>query len=106
MTTTETFRVSSYLKDIIGRDLVTNEYVAIFELVKNSFDAGATRVDIEFDPNESTITIVDDGTGMSEADIREKWLFVAYSEKSIDSPENYRDKIKPAGQYAGSKGSR
>lgn len=104
MTTTETFRVSSYLKDIIGRDLVTNEYVAIFELVKNSFDAGATRVDIEFDPNESTITIVDDGTGMSEADIREKWLFVAYSEKSIDSPENYRDKIKPAGQYAGSKG--
>lgn len=104
MTISETFRVSSYLKDIIGRDLVTNEYVAIFELVKNSFDAGATRVDIEFDPDESTITVVDDGTGMSVADIREKWLFVAYSEKSIDSPENYRDKIKPAGQYAGSKG--
>lgn len=104
MTTTETFRVSSHLKDIIGRDLVTNEYVAIFELVKNSFDAGATRVDIEFDPDESTITVVDDGTGMSKADIREKWLFVAYSEKSIDSTENYRDKIKPAGQYAGSKG--
>lgn len=104
MTTTETFRVSSHLKDIIGRDLVTNEYVAIFELVKNSFDAGATRVDIEFDPDESTITIVDDGTGMSEADIREKWLFVAYSEKSANSPDNYRDKIKPAGQYAGSKG--
>ena len=104
MTTSETFRVSSYLKDIIGRDLVTNEYVAIFELVKNSFDAGATRVDIEFDPDESTITVVDDGTGMSVADIREKWLFVAYSEKSIDLPENYRDKIKPTGQYAGSKG--
>lgn len=104
MTTTDTFRVSSHLKDIIGRDLVTNEYVAIFELVKNSFDAGATRVDIEFNPDESTITIVDDGTGMSKADIREKWLFVAYSEKSINLPENYRDKIKPAGQYAGSKG--
>ena len=39
----DTFRISSHLKDIIGRDLVTNEYVAIFELVKNSFDASANR---------------------------------------------------------------
>ncbi len=52
MTKPETFRISSHLKDIIGRDLVTNEFVAIFELVKNSIDAGATRVDIEFDPDE------------------------------------------------------
>ncbi|UVO49966.1 ATP-binding protein [Sphingomonas sp. SUN019] len=104
MTTQESFRVSSHLKDIIGRDLVTNEFVAIFELVKNSFDAGATRVDIEFDPDERSITIVDDGRGMSAADIRGKWLFVAYSEKALASADDYRDKIRPAGQYAGSKG--
>ncbi len=100
----ETFRISSYLKDIIGRDLVTNEFVAIFELVKNSFDARATRVDIEFDPENATITIVDDGRGMSAKDIRDKWLFVAYSEKALAEPDTYRDKIKPAGQFAGSKG--
>lgn len=104
MATQESFRVSSHLKDIIGRDLVTNQFVAIFELVKNSFDAGATRVDIEFDPSERSITIVDDGRGMSDADIRDKWLFVAYSEKALAGPDNYRDKIRPAGQYAGSKG--
>ncbi|TPM40025.1 histidine kinase [Mesorhizobium sp. B2-3-4] len=104
MTTSETFRVSSYLKDIIGRDLVTNEFVAIFELVKNSFDAGATRVDIEFDPDEKTIAIVDDGRGMSRSDIRDKWLFVAYSEKAVAAPDTYRDKIRPSGQFAGSKG--
>lgn len=104
MATQESFRVSSHLKDIIGRDLVTNEFVAIFELVKNSFDAGATRVDIEFDPDERSITIVDDGRGMSAADIRDKWLFVAYSEKALAGADDYRDKIKPAGQYAGSKG--
>lgn len=104
MATTEKFRVSSHLKDIIGRDLVTNEFVAIFELVKNSFDAGANRVDIEFDPESSTITIVDNGQGMSQADIRDKWLFVAYSEKAMIDTESYRDKIKPAGQFAGSKG--
>ena len=104
MAAIEKFRVSSHLKDIIGRDLVTNEFVAIFELVKNSFDAGASRVDIEFNPENSSITIVDDGHGMTLTDIRDKWLFVAYSEKAIIDSENYRDKIKPAGQFAGSKG--
>lgn len=103
--TSETFRISSYLKDIIGRDLVTNEFIAIFELVKNSFDARATRVDIEFDPEERSIVIVDDGLGMSQADVREKWLFVAFSEKAPAEPDaTYRDKIRPAGQFAGSKG--
>lgn len=104
MAAKEKFRVSSYLKDIIGRDLVTNEFVAIFELVKNSFDAGASRVDIEFEPESSSIMIVDDGKGMSRSDIRDKWLFVAYSEKAIMDSDNYRDKIRPAGQFAGSKG--
>jgi signal transduction histidine kinase len=104
MAVTEKFRVSSHLKDIIGRDLVTNEFVAIFELVKNSFDAGATGVDIEFDPEGSSIMIIDDGRGMSRNDIRDKWLFVAYSEKAILDPDSYRDKIRPAGQFAGSKG--
>jgi signal transduction histidine kinase len=104
MSTAEKFRVSSHLKDIIGRELVTNEYVAIFELVKNSFDAGASRVDIEFNPDHRRITITDDGRGMSLADIRNKWLFVAYSEKALIQSDTYRDRIKPAGQFAGSKG--
>ncbi|MCY4328365.1 MAG: ATP-binding protein [Rhodobacteraceae bacterium] len=102
MTTAEKFRVSSYLKDIIGRDLVTNEYVATFELVKNAFDARTSRVDIIFDLEADTIMIVDDGHGMSPDDIRKKWLFVAHSDKI---QHDYRDKIKPAGQQvAGNKG--
>lgn len=104
METSETFRISSHLKDIIGRDLVTNEFVALFELVKNSFDAGATRVDIEFDIEDNSIAVVDDGHGMTRADIRDKWLFVAYSEKALLDPDSYRDKIRTAGQFAGSKG--
>jgi len=98
------FRVSSYLKDIIGKDLVTNEFVAIFELVKNSFDAGASRIDIEFDVESDKIIISDDGSGMNESDIRDKWLFVAYSDKSLINPDTYRDKIKSTRQLAGSKG--
>ena len=36
-----TFRISSGLKSIIGRELITDDFIAVFELVKNSFDAGA-----------------------------------------------------------------
>jgi hypothetical protein len=35
------FGISSALKRVIGRDLITDEFVAIFEFVKNSFDAQA-----------------------------------------------------------------
>lgn len=47
------FRVSSALKDILGRDLITDDFIAVFELVKNSFDAHATRVDIKFENIEN-----------------------------------------------------
>lgn len=96
------FRVSSGLKNIIGRELINDKYIAIFELVKNSYDAGATFAKISFDKlgsPEATITISDDGRGMSKEDIIEKWLFVAYSEKRNPS---YRDSIKRA--VAGAKG--
>lgn len=96
------FRVSSGLKNIIGRELINDKYIAIFELVKNSYDAGAKYAKICFDKlgtQEATITISDDGRGMSKEDIIEKWLFVAYSEKRNPS---YRDNIKRA--VAGAKG--
>jgi signal transduction histidine kinase len=106
MTTTRIpFRISTHLKDVIGRELVTNEFVAIFELVKNSFDAGAKLIQIEIDPIANQIWIVDDGKGMTVDDIKDKWLFVAYSAKADGSEDNdYRNKIKAVRSYAGSKG--
>jgi signal transduction histidine kinase len=101
------FKISSGLKRIIGRDLITNDFVAIFELVKNSFDAKATRVDIHF--SNDRIFIIDNGKGMSYDDLVGKWLFVAYSAKKegtedIDSEVTYRDQINVRRAYAGSKG--
>lgn len=102
------FKVSTHLKDVIGRDLVTNEFVAIFELVKNSVDAGANLVQIEIDPEADLMRIIDDGKGMGVDDITGKWLFVAYSAKADGSEDgenpDYRDKIRSVGGYAGSKG--
>lgn len=89
------FKVSSGLKDIIGKDLITNEYVAIFELVKNCFDANASNVLIDINSYKNRILIQDDGEGMSYDDLVNKWLFVAYSSKR--DAENNK-------MYAGSKG--
>ena len=98
------FRVSTGLKDLIGRDLITNDFVAVFELVKNSFDAHASEVRLVF--KEDKIVIADNGKGMSQADILEKWLFVAYSAKRDGTEDDdYRNKIsKRKRAYAGAKG--
>ena len=101
------FRISSSLKDIIGRDLITNDFVAVFELVKNSFDAHAKRVDIVFD--EDRLWVIDNGKGMSEDDILKKWLFVAFSAKATGEEDqalsqDFRDKIAVRRGYAGNKG--
>ena len=97
------FKVSSGLKRVIGRDLITDEFVAIFELVKNSFDANATRVDLLFEGDR--LLIMDNGKGMSYRDLTEKWLFVAYSAKREGIEDiDYRDRIGADKAYAGSKG--
>ncbi len=98
------FRVSTGLKDLIGRGLITSEYVAVFELVKNSFDAHASKVIIQFEENK--ITIADNGKGMSRDDILNKWLFVAFSAKREDiEDQNYKGgEPKRSNEFAGSKG--
>ncbi|MGE8049181.1 ATP-binding protein [Pseudomonas monteilii] len=97
------FDVSSGLKSVLGGDLITDDEVAIFELVKNSFDAGAHNVLLRFDKN--SITVADDGKGMSYEDIKSKWLFVAYSEKrDANKAIDFRDGIADRRSYAGSKG--
>lgn len=99
------FKISSALKDLVGKDLITSDKVAIFELVKNSYDAYASKVVITF--ADDKITIADNGKGMTLEEIRDKWLFVGYSEKKDgveedERQQSYRDKIKR--YYAGAKG--
>lgn len=62
------FDVSSGLKTVLGSELITDDEVAIFELVKNSFDAEAGHVHVFFGDND--IIVADDGIGMSYEDIQ------------------------------------
>ena len=100
----EHFRISTGLKDLIGRDLITDDFVAVFELVKNAFDARAKSVVVAFE--KDAIIISDDGKGMRRDDILGKWLFVAYSAKRDGTEDvDYRDRIGEARRvYAGAKG--
>lgn len=104
------FKISAALKDIIGRDLITDDFVAIFELVKNSYDAYASRVDIYFEnlnKENAKIIIKDNGKGMDYNDLINKWLFVAYSAKREGTEDNtfdYRNKISVQRAFAGAKG--
>lgn len=104
------FKVSSALKNIIGSDLISDDFIAVFELVKNAYDAHATKVEVCFVDlytENAKIIIKDNGKGMNYDDLINKWLFVAYSAKKDGTEENnydYRSKIKVKRAYAGAKG--
>ncbi|MEG6589080.1 ATP-binding protein [Paenibacillus barengoltzii] len=119
MSDTVKFKISSALKNLIGKELITDQYIAIFELVKNSFDAYANNVKITFKDiytDHPKIIIEDDGKGMDFHDLINKWLFVAYSAKQDgtedientgdpkSSRNDYRSKIKNKRIFAGAKG--
>jgi len=108
MANNETFKISAALKDIIGKELITDEFVAVFELVKNSFDANASKVEVIFENNyepNARIIIKDNGKGMNYSDLKNKWLFVAYSAKRLGiENDDYRNKIKSQRVFAGAKG--
>lgn len=104
------FRTNILLKSIIGKDLITDDSIAVLELVKNSFDAGSKTSYVIFrdllhnqltkdykKENDSKIILRDLGAGMSEFDLVNKWLNIAYSEKKAKKEEHNR-------QLAGNKG--
>lgn len=106
------FVVDSGLKNIIGQELITNDFVAIYELVKNCLDAHASKVDLVIE--NDLIIIADDGKGMlvneNVDDVKSKWLRVAYSAKKqgIEDEtlnDDFRKKItKKKRAFGGSKG--
>lgn len=90
------FKTNVLIKNLVGKDLINDDNIAIVELVKNSYDANSEKVLVKFtnfsDKEVSTefsqIIIADEGSGMDMTDIKDKWLNVAYSEKKLVEQEN------------------
>lgn len=73
------FKIHPRVFKALGADLVTNDFVAIIELVKNAYDAYATTVDIRFIQigKDWILEIEDNGSGMSRKTIEDAWCTVA-----------------------------
>jgi hypothetical protein len=61
--------VDKRIVQILSGSTYENYPKAVRELITNSYDADATEVRITFDELKQTITVSDDGTGMSENDL-------------------------------------
>ena len=90
------------IAELLGVQNFTSDESAILELIKNAYDAGALKVEVEF--TEDSISVIDTGKGMNAKDIKEHWMHVgksskAYSFENIDG-ERVLAGSKGVGRFA------
>jgi signal transduction histidine kinase len=95
-------RPRARLISLIGEELISDEPVALVELVKNSYDADATSVEVRFegkDPNSpERIVVTDNGLGMDLDTVLNAWFEPGTSTKR-------KSDRSPGGRlYQGAKG--
>ncbi len=68
---------------MLGRDSIKDHTTALVELVKNSYDADATEVEVQIFCNSTQpyIRISDNGHGMTDDELNKYWLRIGYSMK-------------------------
>nr|WP_070960641.1 ATP-binding protein [Hyphomonas sp. Mor2] len=79
-----TFRPRSRLLQLLGDQLIRSARLAVFELVKNSYDADARKVVVSMNnlgSSDATITVSDDGEGMSAKIVRDIWFVPGHDHK-------------------------
>lgn len=98
------FRTNAKVERLIGRELITNNTIAIFELIKNSYDAGARKVEINFlnflphnnergkiiSTDHSVIEVADNGKGMTFNEIKEFWMELGTAHKQHNKHQELR----------------
>jgi len=87
------FRPRARLLKLIGAELISDDILAITELVKNAHDADASSVVIEFRAVTGlggTITVRDDGHGMSLDVLLRHWMEPAGTSKSLKDQKRTR----------------
>lgn len=89
------FNFSYYALNLLGKQMYTNKWSAISELVANGLDADASIVRIYINStikDKSTIEIFDNGSGMSYFDLANKYALIGRNKRQEDS--EISDKVK------------
>ena len=85
---TSKIKVAGRAVEYWGSQSISSDASAIFELIKNSRDADATTVEIIFENTGivgGTITVKDNGNGMSKKEVDGKWLIAGTDSKIVDT---------------------
>lgn len=99
-----TFKIAdNRIAELFGIQNFASKEIAILELVKNAYDAGASNLEIVIE--EDSIVVVDNGIGMTKDIIRTKWMDVGVSEKdyfftSINNEKRVYSGSKGIGRFA------
>jgi len=72
----------------LGLNLYSNVPAVLSEAVANAWDADAEHVDVDILPDEGRIEIVDDGHGMDEHDVNNRYLRVGYRRRQDEDRSN------------------
>jgi hypothetical protein len=83
-------QVSPRMLELLSKDLYTNMYFVLAELIANAYDADAENVYVFIDDNE--IRVEDDGMGMSSDDLIYNYLVIGSESRNKET--NARTKIK------------
>lgn len=76
------FNISLQILNHLGRNLYRNFITVLGEAISNSWDADAPNVWVEIDRDNNTMSICDDGVGMSEEDFQDKFLKIGYTKRN------------------------
>lgn len=96
-----TFEVALVTLNHLGRQLYRTFNTVLGEAISNAWDADANNVHIYICKEADRIVIMDDGTGMSEDDFRNKFLYVGYEKRGENNADRFSTKGRP---YIGRKG--
>lgn len=75
------FTVDAELLRELGERLIGAPYIALGELVKNSYDADSNEVTIDFDMAKDRIVVKDKGNGMTKQEFDSFWMRVGSRQK-------------------------
>ncbi|MCI8965513.1 MAG: histidine kinase [Clostridia bacterium] len=78
------FNVNAYTARLIGRENVSNLEGAILELVKNTYDADASKCILYYEQKNGELYLMDNGFGMTEEVIQKHWMTIGNSSKHTD----------------------